>query len=134
MKKVLLWLDDVRNPVENDWLNFSPIGKDISTVWVRSYNMFINWIEENGLPDGICFDHDLGEDMAIERVKKGMSKRQSRNIKAESKSGMDCAKWLVNYCIDNNKDIPPYNIQSANPVGRENIQSLLDNYKNYKNK
>lgn len=26
--KTLLWLDDVRNPSQNDWLNFSPIGKE----------------------------------------------------------------------------------------------------------
>ena len=41
---------------------------------------------------------------------------------------MDCAKWLVEYCIDNNKKLPLYNIQSANSVGRENIDSLLKSF------
>ena len=26
--KTLLWVDDARNPLENDWLNFSPIGRN----------------------------------------------------------------------------------------------------------
>ena len=127
-KRTLLWLDDVRNPVERDWLVFSPIGRDVDVVWVKSYFEFTTWIEKNGLPDAICFDHDLGEDESIERVKKGMSKRQSKKIKAKSKSGMDCAKWLVEYCIDNKLSLPKYNIQSANPVGKENIDSLLKNF------
>jgi hypothetical protein len=35
---------------------------------------------------------------------------------------------LVDYCIDNNKVLPEYAIQSANPVGRENIDGLLKNF------
>ena len=30
--------------------------------------------------------------------------------------------------MDNELPIPKYNIQSANPVGRENIDSLLKNF------
>jgi len=127
-KRTLLWLDDVRNPVERDWLVFSPIGRDVDVVWVKSYFEFTTWIEKNGLPDAICFDHDLGEDESIERVKRGFSKRQARILKKEAKSGMDCAKWLVEYCIDNKLSLPKYNIQSANPVGKENIDSLLKNF------
>ena len=127
-KRILLWLDDVRNPVERDWLVFSPIGRDVDVVWAKSYFEFTTWIEKNGLPDAICFDHDLGEDESIERVKRGFSKRQARILKKEAKSGMDCAKWLVEYCIDNKLSLPKYNIQSANPVGKENIDSLLKNF------
>lgn len=108
--KTLLWLDDYRNPynVNEEWLIFSPI-KNPNTIWVKNYNDFINWILINGLPDAICFDHDLGEIY----------------------SGFDCAKWLVEYCIDNNLKLPLWNCQSANPVGRENINSLLNNYNKY---
>ena len=35
-KRTLLWLDDVRNPVERDWLVFSPIGRDVDVVWVNT--------------------------------------------------------------------------------------------------
>ncbi len=128
MKNILLWIDDCRDPLQDNWLVFSPIGRDVDVVWVKSYDEFTKWITENGVPQGLCFDHDLGEDVAIARVKKGMSKRQARILKRETMSGMDCAKWLVEYCYENKQLLPPYGIQSANPVGRENIDSLLKNY------
>lgn len=126
----LLWLDDCRDPMKDDWLVFSPISKNnlSEVIWVKSYQEFVDWIKQNGLPDGICFDHDLGLPDHIERVNKGMPKRQSRKLNTE-KSGFDCAKWLVNYCIENNKSLPLYNIQSANPIGKQNIISLLENFK-----
>jgi hypothetical protein len=36
--------------------------------------------------------------------------------------------------LDNNKSLPLYNIQSANPVGKANIDSLLINYIRHMNK
>lgn len=59
--KTLLWLDDVRDPFQNDWLNFSPIGKNVDVTWVTNYQEFIDWIMINGLPDAVCFDHDLND-------------------------------------------------------------------------
>ena len=41
---------------------------------------------------------------------------------------MDCVKWLVDYCIDNQLPLPRYNFQTANPIGKENMKSYLDNY------
>lgn len=108
MKK-LLWLDDYRNPNENNWINFSPIGSDVDVNWVINYDEFVYWITKNGLPDAICFDHDLGED----------------------KTGYDCAKWLVEYCQSISTCTPSYNIQSANPVGKENIDKLLSNFNSF---
>lgn len=136
MEKTLLWLDDIRNPRENDWLVFSPIPsyelKNI--VWVKSYKEFVMWIEQFGLPDAICFDHDLGMDVAIATREKGISKRKSRALKQEEKTGYDCAKFLVDYCINNKLSLPLYNIQSANPVGKENINSLLSKFIKHNNK
>jgi hypothetical protein len=57
-----------------------------------------------------------------------MSKRESRKLKQKEMTGMDCAKWLVDYCIANQLTLPLYNIQSANPVGKENIDGLLKNF------
>lgn len=36
MKK-LLWLDDFRDPLKDDWLVFSQIGKECEVVWVKNY-------------------------------------------------------------------------------------------------
>jgi hypothetical protein len=134
--KTLLWLDDIRDPFENDgeWLVFSPFAgaRDFKTIWVKSYEEFCNWIKENGLPDGICFDHDLGEDVAIEMVKNGTNKKVARKVKKELPSGFDCAKYVVEYCIKHDVDIPRYNIQSANPVGKDNINGLLQSYSKFR--
>lgn len=104
MRKIL-WLDDLRNPQD-----FLKLNNDDKVFWVKSYNEFVNWITKNGLPDQVFFDHDLGE---------------------ESENGYECAKWLLNYCIENNltKEIPTYGMQSANPVGRKNIESLFNSFK-----
>lgn len=127
--QVLLWLDDVRDPSEKlrgdgTWLVFSPIKQPYEVIWVKSYQEFVNWINQNGLPTAICFDHDLGftNEYYIE------NDIESPELE---KTGMDCAKWLVDYCIDNNKKLPLYNIQSANPVGKANIDSLLKNFIKY---
>lgn len=133
---ILIWLDDIRNPFENDWLAFSPIEQPFDVVWVKSYNEFVDYIQKNGLPDGICFDHDLGFDIKQSMREQGVSKRKSRKLYRDlkEKNGYDCAKWLVNYCIDRDLNLPKYNIQSANPVGKVNIDGLLKSFIRQKNK
>jgi hypothetical protein len=131
--ETLLWLDDIRDPKDNIWLDWmidagiNPTNFNI--VWVKSYYEFTGWINQNGLPGLICFDHDLGEDVAKSRVSKGMSKRQARILKRETLSGFDCTKWLIEFCLDNELNIPEFKIQSANPVGAENIKGLIDNFR-----
>lgn len=134
--KRLLWLDDIRDPKDNMWLNWlakhevNPSYYEIT--WVKNYDDFVKYIKFNGMPDVICFDHDLGEDVARERVSSGMSKRQARIKKRETISGYECAKWLVDLCIDKDIDLPMWRIQSANPVGAKNINSLLVNYAKFR--
>lgn len=97
--------DDARNPFEDDWLNFSPIGRNCLVIWAQSYQEAIDFLEKEW-PDAICLDHDLGEE----------------------KDGYDIAKYIVNRCIDDGRKLPLFASQSANPVGRENILGLLKNY------
>lgn len=103
---ILLWLDDERNPLDEKWRVFFPVANP-SIVWVKSYTDFVNWISDHGLPDAICFDHDLGED----------------------RSGFDAAKWLTEYCLARKKSLPFWSSQSANPIGRQNILSILETYR-----
>lgn len=101
-KELVLWLDDIRNPIQ-----FGGWDEDIyNVIWVKTYEEFCDYIDKNGLPDRICFDHDLGTE----------------------KSGYDAAKYLVDYCQKHNCDVPLVSSQSANPVGRDNILSLVDNW------
>lgn len=108
MKK-LLWLDDCRNPLIGNWLSYSPIEIPYEVIWVKNAFEFKAWIELNQLPDAICFDHDLGE----------------------KESGFDCAKWLIEYCLDNKLELPKYGIQSANPIGKDNIDGLFKSFIKY---
>jgi len=107
--KNYLFLDDIRNPIEaSTYAKSRGVNPDIYKLeWiiVRDYFEFVNWITKNGLPELISFDHDLGE--------------------ADEYTGMDCAKWLVNYCLDNNCALPKWAVHSANPAGYDNIKSLL---------
>ncbi len=122
MKK-LIWLDDKRNPNEMipdkaiTWFEgYSPI-RECEIVWLKKYHEFVSWIEANGLPDAICFDHDLSDI----HINKSTYKE---------KHGMDCAKWLVEYCLDNKKELPLYSIQSSNTCGRDNIDGLFKSFIN----
>lgn len=106
--KTLLWLDDARDPNEDGWAEtFSPIPQPYMVVWVKSYKEFIRWIQANGLPDGVCFDYELGT----------------------LRTGYDCAEWMTGYCLNTLQQLPKYASQSADPQGRENILKLLDNRK-----
>jgi len=120
MKK--LYLDDIRTPQTEGW--------DI----VRNYDDFVAWIRLKGIPDEVSFDHDLGEDIAKEKVANGISKRKAREEKKYAKSGYDAAKWLGEYCIDKNIPFPKYNVHSANPVGKANIEAYLQNVIKHQNK
>ena len=113
--KTYLWLDDLRDPNQSVWYDhyISELDKSVDTlIWVKEFPMFVNYINEFGLPDKIFFDHDLGDD--------------------ELGTGYDAAKWLMNYCMDRDLDLPLWSVQSANPVGRQNINGILNNYKKYR--
>jgi hypothetical protein len=98
----VLWLDDNRSP------NYHIIelgDAKYVTDWCKNFDDFKKSVLCK-IPDIIYFDHDLGEE----------------------KTGYDCAWWLVNYCIDHDIKLPAFEIHSKNPVGKENIERLLNNY------
>lgn len=100
-------------------------------VWVLNYEQFVQWIEKFGLPDIISFDHDLADQHYTpeeywDDYDKSKEYQDAQNY--TEKTGLDCAKWLVDYCIDNKKKMPTFYVHSANPVGADNIRGLLNNY------
>ena len=128
----ILWLDDIRNP----FLNIEgKVPKEPGTIeWVLNYEEFVFWIEKFGLPDIISFDHDLAFEHYVSQeywsdYEKSKEYQESKTY--QEKTGMDCTKWLIDYCIDKKKTLPKYYVHSANPVGAENIKSMLDNYKKF---
>jgi hypothetical protein len=116
MEKVL-WLDDLRDPSQGQfkiWLNLA-FGENLDVTWVKDYDEFVKYFKKNEMPYAISFDHDLGNEV-------------TDHPELNEKTGLDCAKWIVDYCMNNAVRLPKYFVHSANPVGRENIQSYLDNY------
>ena len=94
-----LFLDDLRDAPSGDpW------------VTVRSFADAVAYIEQQGIPAFISFDHDLGEDVP---------------------TGYDFAKWLVECHLDGTHLFPTtfsYAVHSANPPGAANIRGLLDGF------
>ena len=95
---------------------------------VRSHGQFVKWIEKNGLPDLISFDHDLGMVQEWKIIDEWFDIDNNREY-----TGMDSAKWLVDYCIDNDLKLPDFIVHSANPSGYENINGLLKSFKKQQN-
>lgn len=124
-------LDDMRTPEEVFGYTNAQIYKEEWEI-CRNYEQFKAFVRKaNVLITHISFDHDLGEDEAKEKVAKGMSKRKARKEKKLVKSGYDCAKWLIEYCIEREMKLPAILIHTANPVGRENLEFLFNNYKKH---
>lgn len=120
---VILWLDDERDPNANypsliwgdsiqdrpTWVEYivgcnNPGNWEV--VWVKDYKQFTNYLELAGLPDVVCFDHDLGQQM----------------------TGKDCANYMVNILVERNLFGPVIRSQSSNPGGVQNIYGLFDNW------
>ena len=101
-----LYLDDVRDL------------PDESFDLARSYDEAVNYVKQHGIPTFISFDHDLGVD---------------ENEKLLP-TGFDFAKSLVQMDMDNIYKVPEnfsFNVHSANPVGKANIEGYLKNYLNF---
>ena len=100
--KIILFLDDCRkasNYVDtvNNIVRQSFTYNEF-TVDVQDYFFLYGRIDE------VWFDHDLGD---------------------PNGDGYDCAKYLVKFCDENGYKLPKWHIHSANPVGRDNVDSHL---------
>lgn len=119
-----MYLDDIRDPVMT-----YPETLNLQWCIVRSYTEFVDEIKTKGMPKFISFDHDLAsEHYPIMEKDGGLS--NGNRIPYETyraKTGYDCAKWLVEYCMDRGLKLPICKVHSMNPVGRRNIQSYLEN-------
>ena len=121
-----LYLDDQRTPTET-LPNAHP--------WevVRNYDQFTEWITKNGIPDLISFDHDLADEHITDYVTQvGLQGFQTPKYDTyKEKTGLDCAKWLSNYCEKNLKTLKSVSVHSHNPVGASYIQSYINGFKKY---
>jgi hypothetical protein len=117
-----LFLDDIRRPEDAFFYMSLPVFNSVEWIIIRNYYAFITLIEKKGIPETIAFDHDLADEHY---------KQQDFDYNREDyeKTGYHCAKWLIDYCMDNKKELPKeIIIHSMNPYGSRNIKSLFDTY------
>ena len=101
-----LFLDDVR-----EVRDIYPLATEGEFVLVRSQQAFIDHITEEGLPDFISFDNDLG----------------LLDYGQLAPDGYAAAKWLVYEAGLDLRGLK-FHVHSANPVAAVQIRSLLENY------
>lgn len=109
-----LFIDDERMPTDVTW--GSPEFYAIYPWTVaRTLNEVQTLVAMYGFPAFVSLDHDLGDG---------------------EPSGKDIANWLINYDLDSDRSAIPDNFQfyvhSRNPVGKQNIEGLLNEYLAYR--
>lgn len=95
-----LWIDDIRNSPDDTW-NIA-----------RSSTEAIEYISNNGMPNLISFDHDLGGDDTVIFV----------------------IKYIIESYMDGFLEMPEmfsYRTHSANPVGVQNIIAYMNRFIEY---
>jgi hypothetical protein len=127
-----LFLDDIRTP-HSAYMHTS-FREFLLRDWkiVRSYKEFVdyitrNWNENKSFPELIAFDHDLADDHYY--VKGDDWYIHSSEQMGIEETGYDCAKWLVDFCMNKDLKLPEFYCHSMNPVGKQNILTLLGNFK-----
>lgn len=133
-KKYNLFLDDIRNLVDCTTYRtkYMPQSRAMYTVedWVivRSYKDFVETIQNKFYagewPEKISFDHDLAEIHYEPHT-------WSESYEYSEETGNDCAKWLVQFCIDNDLEMPETWVHSMNPIGAERIKNTLEDWYKY---
>ena len=121
MKK-RIYLDDVRTPIEDGW------------EIVRNYDEFVSTIMYIGLEniEIISLDHDLG-DSAMKEWHTNVAKNYTLDYaNITEKTGMDCAKWLVNQWLDG-QPVVDVVVHSANAIGSANMMGYINNYRHVHN-
>jgi hypothetical protein len=113
-----IYLDDVRTPIDKEW------------VVVRSYEEFVTTITYIGLEsiELISLDHDLGDSAMTEWHRNVYHNYTLDYNNITEKTGMDCAKWLVNRWMDG-APVVDVVIHSANAIGSGNMMGYINNYR-----
>lgn len=127
LKPYLLFLDDMRTPVETWTYMKLPVYIDHSWVTTRSYEEFADELQtrfqDGFFPSLISFDHDLA-DVHYNHLDDHIPYDSFRE-----RTGLHCAKFLVEFCMENELKLPAYLVHSMNPVGKENITRLLEQFR-----
>ena len=132
---IFLFLDDIRHPY--DAYTYTQETMFLQKIWevVRNFDEFKSHIETNGLPRLISFDHDLADSHYTPQhlwTDYEKSKEWQETQVHKEKTGYECAKWLVDFCMENNLELPAYYCHSQNPVGKDKILGLFKSFLNHR--
>jgi len=135
-----LFLDDERIPYSTDKdvktafnVTENPIYYTKPWIIVRNYYQFVQFIKDNGLPNTISFDHDLGKKYNREDIPAEFLKQNVEKILNTEMTGYDALKWLCNYCLDLNIDLPEIWLHTANPTGFVNMRDYIKSFNKIRN-
>lgn len=128
-----LFLDDERLPSDVTWVDIPRT----QYIVARNYLEFVDYVIKNGVPLFISFDHDLADEHYAHMLK-DLQKNSTGEILfriadevsdydyGPEETGYECAKWLVNHCIENQSKFPEYAVHSMNPVGSKRIKDYIE--------
>lgn len=129
-----LFLDDLREPMDvygyTKDVTYSRLNWDI----VRSYDEFVGYIYRYGLPRLVSFDHDLAPSHYTPEYlwcdyEKSKAWQELQESTHTEKTGLACAAFLVEHCEKIGERLPVFMCHSQNPVGKDKILKVLNDYK-----
>jgi hypothetical protein len=133
-----LFLDDVRQVKDAfiignfDFKSLEEASSINNWCWdiVRNYDQFVKYVEENGIPHTVSFDHDLSQEAVEHYMKEARLTGVFEYGNLKDKTGLHCALYLLDKCIKEKKPFPKYYIHSANEIGRNNIKKEIEEFTN----
>lgn len=106
----ILWLDDCRMPLL------------FGVEWVKDFDQFVWHLEHKGVPELLCFDHDLADEhMPLFENHPGVKVPYETYTE---KTGYHAAEYVVQNKIPINK----WSVHTMNAAGRINIERVLRAY------
>jgi hypothetical protein len=127
-----LILDDIREPqqcfLHDERKTLQQVSGIPNSSWdiVRSYDDFVAYIENYGIPKVVSFDNDLDPMSEVDIQSEMMKSGEYDNNRLIQKTGCDCAEYLANKCKELQKPIPKYYVHSANTFARPKIRGILE--------
>jgi len=142
LNQMYLFLDDLRLP-KDAWIyprrddkKQIITGRSLENIsgipngnWdiVRTYEQFVDYLEKNGIPDVISFDHDLHVEHInhYHDVTNFIGLVEYGNLKIPT--GKHCAEYLIDKWNEAGRiKTPTCYIHSANQCGAKNIKEVLN--------
>jgi len=90
---------------------------------VRSYDDFVKTVKEKGVPNVVSFDNDLSQEQTRYFVRN--HEKNGFNVDVYNDNGISCARFLIQYCKEQNKPLPTYYVHSANYHAVDFIENLM---------